>query len=83
MDKIFEFLGKYNWKHWLTVILLALAALVSSFFLSSCSLINRSSASGSRKVEKTVIQEQEWNIPAQSSQSTVYKQKTTTTKKRS
>lgn len=78
MDKIIDFLSKYTWKQWLTFVIFALAALFSSLFLSSCSLINRSSASGSRKVEKTVIQEQEWNIPAQS-----YKQITTTTKKRS
>lgn len=78
MDKIFEFLTKYSWKQWFTVVILALAALLSSLFLTSCGLINRSSASGSRKVEKTVIQEQEWNIPAES-----YRQITTTTKKRS
>lgn len=77
MDKIFEFLSKYTWKQWLTFVILGIVALLSSLFLSSCSLINRSSASGTRKIEKTVIQEQEWNIPAQS-----YKQTTTTTKKR-
>ncbi len=71
MGKIFEFLTKYSWKQWLTFVILALAALVSSLFLSSCSLINRSSASGSRKVEKTVIQEQEWNIPSNTQTSRV------------
>lgn len=78
MDKILEFLSRYTWKQWLTIVILGIAALLSSLFFTSCGLINRSSASGSRKVEKTVIQEQEWNIPAQS-----YKQTTTTTKKRS
>lgn len=78
MDKILEFLTKYSWKQWLTFVILGIAVLLSSLFLTSCGLINRSSASGSRKVEKSVIQEQEWNIPAQS-----YKQITTTTKKRS
>lgn len=78
MDKFLEFLSKYTWKQWLTFVILGIAALLSSLFLSSCSLINRSSASGTRKIEKTVIQEQEWNIPAQS-----YKQTTTTIQKRS
>lgn len=78
MDKILEFLTKYSWKQWLTFVILCIAALLSSLFLTSCGLINRSSASGTRKVEKTVIQEQEWNIPAQS-----YKQTIITTKKRS
>lgn len=76
MDKIFEFLSKYTWKQWLTIVILALAALVSSLLFSSCSLINRSSASGSRKIEKTVIQEQEWNIPAQTYRETVVTSKT-------
>lgn len=65
MDKILEFITRFSWKQWLTGVLLALVFALASFLLSSCGLINRSSASGSRKVEKTVIQEQEWNIPAQ------------------
>ena len=71
MDKILEFLTKYSWKQWLTFVILCIAALLSSLFLTSCGLINRSSASGSRKVEKTVIQEQEWNIPSNTQTSRV------------
>lgn len=81
MDKIFEFLSKYNWKHWLTVILLALAALVSSFFLSSCGTATK--VQGNRKVEKTIIHEQQYEIGKNSS--TVFTSRSTyqTVKKRS
>lgn len=63
MDKIFEFLSKYTWKQWLTVVILALAALVSSFFLTSCGTSAR--VQGTRKVEKSVIHEQQYDFGKQ------------------
>lgn len=68
MDKIlnilFEYFPKLTIKQMLTFVIIVVVYFLCSLFLSSCSLINRSSASGFRKVEKTVIQEQKWNVPA-------------------
>lgn len=63
MDKIFEFLTKYSWKQWLTFVILALAALVSSLFLASCGTSSR--VQGTRKVEKSVIHELQYEFGKQ------------------
>lgn len=60
MDKIFEFLSRFSWKQWLTVALLALVATISSIFLTGCGLAGR--VQGTRKVEKSVIHEQQYDI---------------------
>lgn len=50
------------------ILFLILALLLGVFYLltaTSCSLLNRSSANGSRTIEKVVRQEQYWNVPAE------------------
>lgn len=63
MDKIFEFLSKYTWKQWLTIVILGIAALLSSLFLTSCGTSAR--VQGTRKVEKSVIHEQQYEFGKQ------------------
>jgi len=60
MDKIFELLSRFSWKQWLTVALLALVATLSSLFFTSCGLAAK--VSGNRKVEKTIIHEQQYEV---------------------
>lgn len=62
MEKIFEFLTRYNWKQWITIVILAAVAAAASFFLSSCSTSLR--VQGNRKVEKSVIHEQQYDYGA-------------------
>lgn len=78
LNSILDYFSKWSIKKIIVVTCCIIALLLVGFSFTSCAMVNRSSAHGSRKVEKTVIQEQEWNIPAQS-----YKTRTTTTKKRS
>lgn len=50
------------------ILFLLLSLLIGLFYLittTSCSLLSRSSASGSRTVEKVIRQEQFWDIPAE------------------
>lgn len=50
------------------IVFLILAFSLGLFYLltlESCSLLNRSSASGSRTIEKVVRQEQYWAIPSE------------------
>lgn len=63
MDKILEFLTKYSWKQWLTFVILGIAALLSSLFLASCGTSAR--VQGTRKVEKSVIHEQQYEFGKQ------------------
>ncbi len=63
MDKILEFLTKYSWKQWLTFVILCIAALLSSFFLTSCGTTSK--VQGTRKVEKSVIHEQQYEFGKQ------------------
>lgn len=63
MDKIFEFLSKYTWKQWLTIVIFVIAALLSSLFLTSCGTTAK--VQGTRKVEKSVIHEQQYEFGKQ------------------
>lgn len=72
MEKVFTFALEYlkrvvpkSFFDIFIIIFCAIIFLIIAFSLSSCSLINRSSASGSRYVEKTVKQEQYWSVPAE------------------
>lgn len=62
MEKIIEFIKNADWKHLaISAVLLAVAA-ACSFFLSSCSTSLR--VNGTRKVEKSVIHEQQYDYGA-------------------
>lgn len=64
MNKLIDFICSLSWKQWLGVATLSAAAAAACVLFSSCSLINRTSASGTRSVEKSVKQTQEWNVPS-------------------
>lgn len=60
MDKLIEFIKNADWKHLaISAVLLATAA-ACSFFLSSCGTSWK--VQGNRKVEKTIIHEQQYEL---------------------
>lgn len=64
-DKLFELLKQLPPKRLFWVLLVLVVAALVVYFCSSCALLNRSSASGIRKVEKKVEKTQQWQIPSE------------------
>lgn len=65
MKDFFEILKDYLSKPTLLGLLALVLAVVLLIFCSSCSTINRSSASGHRQVEKTIRNEIYWDVPSE------------------
>lgn len=60
MKKLINFVASMNWKSWIALTILALAFAAASFMLTSCGLTGR--VQGTRKVEKSVIHEQQYDV---------------------
>lgn len=69
-EKIVQLLSVIKEKHptfykvLLSIVTFLIAAVVVFFICSSCTVISRSSASGTRQVKKQVEQTYEWEVPA-------------------
>lgn len=66
MKEFFESLKDFLSKPSFLGLLALLIAGILLILLSSCSTVNRSSASGHRQVEKTIRNEIYWDIPSES-----------------
>lgn len=66
MKEFFETLRDFMNKPTLLGLFALAIASILLFLLSSCSTINRSSASGHRQVEKTIRNEIYWDVPSES-----------------